>query len=104
MHVKKDEKDTVSAITVRIPHAQYEGLKQYSAERGLSLNSVVAEAIAQYQTRIQREGTLKELEAFQQQLSSQSGNSGGPSDSVTLLRELRLARSQNPDERSPSEP
>lgn len=84
-------KTTSKAITVRIPEADYEQLKKYAASRNVSLNSMVAEAIAQYQTKIERQHAISQIEAFQAQL--RDGRREG-SDSVEILRDVRQTRAK----------
>lgn len=77
------------AITVRLPSKDYSLLKEYADARGTSLNSVVSEAIAQYEARIEREQAVARVETLQQRLR-RSHEVGA--DSVTLLREMREGR------------
>lgn len=79
------------AITVRIPEGDYERLREYAAARNISLNSMVAEAIAQYQTKLERQHAIGEIKAFQARL--RNGRKEG-ADSVDLLRHIRETRAK----------
>ncbi|MDI7248185.1 MAG: hypothetical protein QME92_12105 [Bacillota bacterium] len=76
-------------ITARIPEEEYERLKKYAATRDISLNSVVAEAIAQYEARVERREAISRIRAFQRRLRDARKQG---SDSVELLRQIREAR------------
>ena len=92
IHMDGTEDKSPKAITVRVPESVYGLLREYANKRNLSLNSVVAEAIAQYSNRIRRVEVISDIEAFQQSLRHGRRHEG-ESDSVKDLRELRLSRS-----------
>lgn len=77
------------AITVRLPHEDYEHLRGLADARGVSLNCLAAEALAQYRVAEQRQELLKEIDAFRAQLKPAAE---GEEDSTTMLRRLRLER------------
>lgn len=97
MHVMKANDRSLKPITVRIPEEEYGRLKKYAAARDISLNSVVAEAIAQYEARVERREAISRIHAFQRRL--RDAHKQG-SDSVELLRRIREARAnrQIPDD------
>lgn len=79
----------LKAVTVRLRMPDYQLLKEYADSCNASLNSVVAEAVAQYGARLKREQAIARIQAFQDRLRSR-----GPigTDSVDLLREMRESR------------
>ena len=91
MHMKSTRDSSSKAITVRIPEGDYERLREYAAARNISLNSMVAEAIAQYQTKLERQYVIGEIKAFQARL--RNGRKEG-ADSVDLLRHIRETRAK----------
>lgn len=97
MQMMKANDGSLKPITVRIPEEEYERLKKYACARDISLNSVVAEAIAQYEARVERREAISRIHAFQRRL--RDGHKQG-SDSVELLRQIREARAnrQIPDD------
>ncbi len=97
MHMMKPNDGSLKPITVRIPEEEYERLKKYAATRDISLNSVVVEAIAQYEARVERREAISRIHAFQRRL--RDAHKQG-SDSVELLRRIREARAnrQIPDD------
>ncbi|NPV52657.1 MAG: hypothetical protein HPY71_03940 [Firmicutes bacterium] len=94
MHMKDANNNSPKAITVRIPGDEYERLRKYAAARNVSLNSVVAEAIAQYGTKLERHQAISRIQTFQMQL--RDGRKEG-SDSVDSLRRIRETRSKRGD-------
>lgn len=90
MQMKGIETDSTKPLTVRIPEEEYEYLKEYAGTRHVSLNWLVAEAIAEYRSKIERGQAVKEIQAFQAKL--RDGRKEG-CDSVDLLHRLREARS-----------
>lgn len=86
---QKHEDGETAAITVRLPREQYLRLKEYATAQGASLNSLVAEAIVQYQTRIQREDTIRDIREFRKNLPT-----GDKSDAVDTLQRIREERSR----------
>ena len=100
MHMMKANDGSLKPITVRIPEEEYERLKKYATARDISLNSVVAEAIAQYEARVERREAISRIRAFQRRLRDARKQG---SDSVELLRQIREARANQQlldDERS----
>lgn len=97
MHAMKAKGGSLKPITVRIPEEEYERLKKYATARDISLNSVVAEAIAQYEARVERREAISRIRAFQRRLRDTHEQG---SDSVELLRQIREARAnrQIPDD------
>ena len=97
MQMMRANDGSLKPITVRIPEEEYERLKKYAATRDISLNSVVAEAIAQYEARVERREAISRIHAFQRRL--RDAHKQG-SDSVELLRRIREARAnrQIPDD------
>jgi hypothetical protein len=85
-----------NAITVRVAEPLYELLRDHARSRDISLNSVVAEAIAQYSVRIRRAEAVRRIEALQQRMQAPSV-SERQSDSTQDLRDLRQLRSQERD-------
>lgn len=81
--------DSVKPITVRIPAEEYEYLREYADAHRVSLNWLVAEAIADYRAKIERSQAIMEIQAFQEEL--RDGRNKG-SDSVDLLCNLRETR------------
>jgi len=90
MRMKNAETDSTKPLTVRIPEEEYEYLKEYAGTRHISMNWLVAEAIAEYRSKIERGQAIKEIQAFQERL--RDGREEG-CDSVDLLHRLREARS-----------
>lgn len=78
-------------ITIRIRPEEYALLKEYADARQASLNTVVSEAISQYEVRIRREQTIREIEGFQSRIRQAHGIG---SDSVELLRDMRHERTE----------
>ncbi len=74
---------------MRLPGKDYLLLKEYADARGTSLNSVISEAVAQYEARIEREQAIARIEALQKRLR---GSHKVGSDSVSLLRDMREGR------------
>lgn len=89
MHMMKANGGSLKPLTVRIPAEEYERLKKYARAQDISLNSVVAEAIAQYEARAERREAISRIRAFQRRLR-ESRKQG--SDSVEFLRQMREAR------------
>ena len=84
--------DTYKAITVRIAKEEYERLRKYAASRHTSLNSVVAEAIAQYGAKQERADAIQMIRRFQAKLRDKGT---GGTDSVKILHEIREMRSRS---------
>lgn len=89
MHMKNLDKDALKAITVRIREKEYERLCKYASGKGVSLNSVVAEAVAQYEARLERAEVIEAIQGFQTRLRNGVAKT---SDSVEILRRLRSGR------------
>jgi len=90
MHMGNADDQSLKAITVRVPEATYNWLRQYAATNKISLNSVVAEAVVEYTTRVQRVSVVKDIRELQQSLRlTQRGS--GKTDSVQDLREIRVS-------------
>lgn len=53
MRMKNAETDSTKPLTVRIPEEEYEYLKEYAGTRHISMNWLVAEAIAEYRSKIE---------------------------------------------------
>jgi len=81
---------SLKAITVRIPGSLYQKLKEHAASHKVSLNSIVADAIAKYGTKLERSRTITDILDFQQRLRRGKGKG---TDSVEHLRTIRRARS-----------
>ncbi|MDP2857824.1 MAG: hypothetical protein Q8P50_07600 [Bacillota bacterium] len=88
----------LKAITVRVPEAAYDWLRQYAMRNKVSLNSVVAEAVIEYTTKIQRAGAIRDIRDFHENLRRTQRDLGG-TDSVQDLREVRVSNS--PQDASP---
>lgn len=88
-HDHAPSKPDWKAITVRLPCKDYSLLKEYADAQGTSLNSVVSEAIARYEARIEREQAIARIERLQQRLR---GTHEVGTDSVSILREMREGR------------
>ncbi|MDI6871100.1 MAG: hypothetical protein QME79_07045 [Bacillota bacterium] len=93
----------IAAITVRLPQEDYESLRKQAEARGVSLNCLAAEALAQYRVGQQRLQLLKEIDAFRKRLEERHGVG---EDSVHALRAMRLARVKHlcGEEEGPEEP
>jgi len=87
IHMNDAQRNSTKAITVRIPQSEYEALRDYSRKRGVSLNMVVADAIARHTAMLEREAVLDDIAAFQKRL----GRTTEPT-SVEHLREIRRSR------------
>ena len=87
IHMDDARRDSIKAITVRIPQSEYDALRDYSRKHGVSLNMVVADAIARHTEILEREAVLDDIAAFQKRL----GKTTEPT-SVEDLREIRLGR------------
>jgi len=87
--LKDGQEKTTVAVTARIPHEVYEALRAQAEVRQVSLNAVVAEAIAQYQVQLERARIIDELPILHASLKSQHGVG---KDSVELIKELRTER------------
>ncbi len=92
MHVANERDQSLKAITVRIPEATYDWLRQYATRSKVSLNSVVAEAVVEYTTKVQRASVVKDIRDLQQSLGLTRRDSG-ETDSAQDLREIRVSHS-----------
>jgi len=91
MHMGNADDQSLKAITVRVPEATYDWLRQYATNK-VSLNSVVAEAVVEYTTKVQRVSVVKDLRDLQQSLRL-TQDDPGRTDSVQDLREIRASNS-----------
>lgn len=91
MHVANHKRDGSKAITVRIARDDYERLRKHAVGRHASLNSVVAEAIAQYTARQERAEAIQMIREFQAHLRETRAEG---IDSVKVLHEIREMRCQ----------
>lgn len=98
MHMENRRDGRFKAITVRIPESDYERLKEHAATRNMSLNSMVAEAIAQYQIKIERQHVIGEIEAFQARLRNGHGKGTDSADLLDHIRESRAKQALLRDE------
>lgn len=89
MRMMKSHDGSLKPITVRIPRDEYERLRRHAAARDISLNSVVAEAIAEYEARVERREAIDRIRALQRRL--RDAHKQG-TDSVELLRQIRQVR------------
>lgn len=87
----KHENGIYKAITVRVAKDEYERLRKYAAGRHTSLNSVVAEAIAQYGAKQERAEAIQMIREFQAHLRDERTEGA---DSVKALRQIREMRSR----------
>ena len=85
------KKKPLAAITVRLPQSDYDRLRDAARERGVSLNSLAAEALAQYGLVAQREQVLEQMKALRESLPPLGEEEP---DSTELLRQLRRERSE----------
>lgn len=76
------------AITVRVPEVVYDSLKESADKRGVSLNTVVSEAIAQYNVRVQRSQAISSIEK-RLAAQEQTETARAARDSMEDLRNLR---------------
>lgn len=98
MQMSNADDQLLKAITVRVPEAAYDWLRQYATRNKVSLNSVVAEAVIEYTTKIQRAGAIRDIRDFHENLRRTQRDLGG-TDSVQDLREVRVSNS--PQDASP---
>jgi len=91
---RRDVDPELQAVTIRLPRNSYLLLREHAESQGASLNTVLREAVAQYQTRVERERAVAGIRAFQQQLRADRGLTA---DSVDLLRELRETQGRSRD-------
>lgn len=87
MHMDTSEREPTRAITVRVPEDEYDTLKAYAETRKVSLNTIVADAIAEHTARLELQAVLDDIAAFQKRL----GKTTDPT-SVEDLYEIRRAR------------
>lgn len=77
-----------AAMTVRLPREDYEAFREAAEARGVSLNFLAAEALAQYRVLSQRREALAQMKARQ----SRAKPVAEGFDSTAILREQRLER------------
>lgn len=87
MRMDESSREAIKAITVRVPEKEYDTLKTYAEAHRVSLNTVVADAIAEHTARLERKAALEDIAAFQKRL----GKTTTPT-SVEDLYEIRRAR------------
>jgi hypothetical protein len=92
MQMSNADDQSLKAITVRVPEAAYDWLRQYATRNKVSLNSVVAEAVTEYTTKIQRAGVIRDIRNSHQNLRRTRCDLG-ETDSVQDLREVRVSNS-----------
>ncbi len=90
MHMGNADDQSLKAITLRVPEATYDWLREYATRNKVSLNSVVAEAVASYATKVQRVSVVKDIRNLQQSLGLMQ-REPGVTDSVQDLREIRAS-------------
>ena len=89
MHMTKSDRESSRAITVRIPESEYMLLRDRAQEYGVSLNTLVADAIAEQTSRIKRQALLDDIADFHRRLGKMT-----PPTSVDDIREIRLERAR----------
>jgi hypothetical protein len=87
--VRRRGRADLVAITVRLPREEYEQLREQAELRGVSLNCLAAEALAEYNVGEKRRKLLKEISAFRATLKPFPE---GTEDSAAMLRRIRLER------------
>jgi predicted transcriptional regulator len=80
------------AVTVRLAPGDYQRLKSYAQAKHISLNTLLNEAITEYGRKIEREETLRRIEAFRSGLAAARGPE---EDAVTILHNLRRDRTSS---------
>ncbi len=95
MHMGLDDtvRQGTKAVTVRLDVVDYDRLKAQADRLGVSLNTVVREAVAAYGVRVERLAALEELGQFHQKLAAEGRQ--GPDEAVEILRQLRLERAEH---------
>jgi hypothetical protein len=93
----------VKPITVRLNRSDYLVLKDHAAAQGISLNSILSDAVARYRAQVEREKAVGDIRVFQARLRSAHGLG---TDSVPLLRDLRAGdgRQSASEDVGPAEP
>jgi hypothetical protein len=90
MQMTDSQDESLKAITVRVSRATYDWLRQYAEDNGVSMNSVVSEAVSAYAVKSRRALIIKELSELQHsyELAQQAPER---IDSVQDLREIRTS-------------
>lgn len=83
----KSDRESSKAITVRIPKSEYMVLRDHAQAYGLSVNTLVADGIAEQTLKLRRRALLDEIEDFHKRLGKMT-----PPTSVDDIREIRAER------------
>jgi len=87
--MKKRGSDASKAITVRIPESEYMLLRDQAQEYGVSINTLVTDAITEQTSKIRRQALLDDIADFHRRLGKMT-----PPTSVQDIREIRLERAR----------
>ncbi len=82
----------LKSITVRLPEKSYMVIREYADSKELSMNTVISDAVAEYGARVSRREAIERIRLL---LDRQRERRGPTSDSVELLREMRVERSES---------
>lgn len=82
------------ALTVRMEQQGYLFLKELADSRGVSVNALAAEAVAEFARRLQREQVIREIKSLHEEMRKTGRDS---IDSVELIRQAREERAEHID-------